>query len=278
MRYFALFIWLVLCLLLGGLIHTILQTAFAFRVVRLLSMPGMLVRKVAMAVGALLTGATVVDANAYKLGSHEIGFRADGISSVSKVLVPLAPLFACALVLQAINALLGTPVDLGYNAPGVSALDASGARGFLLGMWQLMSHLVRQFVGADWGSLRLYVFLAFLFSLSLGACVSFEKFREAFLGVALVVVALAVSAALFGVRSGFWPVRTDSPASKLLGSFELAVMATGGMAVVMMLGGMLAAIVVSTVARICGLVGQATGRGSTKSDGPAEKTQKRMAA
>ena len=100
-------------------------------------------------------------------------------SSVSKVLVPLGPLFACAVMLQAVNVMLGSPVSFDYSPPPVASLDAGGVKAFLMGMLPLVSGLIQQGLVADWGSLSFYVLLGFVLSLSLGACVSFEKFREA---------------------------------------------------------------------------------------------------
>jgi small-conductance mechanosensitive channel len=257
---------------------SILQGAFAFRVVAFLALPGLMVRKIAMTAAALFSGATVTGVNAYKLDNDEIEFNAEGISSVARVLVPLAPLFACVIVLQAINGFLGTPMSLSYEPPGVSHLDAGGAKGFLLGLWDLMSGLVRQFVKADWGSLRLYILLAFLFSLSLGASVSFTRLREAFLGVVLVCLVMAASAALLGGGGGLWSVRAESPAARTQHWIQSATMETGGMALVMMLGGMLAALCVGLLARLLAMAGKAVSgkaSGGKTSGGKGEKASKK---
>ncbi len=283
MPYVALFIWLAMCPLLGGVMHHILRSAFSYRLVGFLAAPGLVVRKLAMTVAALVTGATVTQVNIYNLKDRDIGFDASGISTTARVLVPLAPLFACAIALQIVNAMLGRPVDLAYEPPALSSLDAGGASGFMLGMWNLMSQLVRHVAQADWGSLKLYALLGFLFSLSLGACVRFGKFHDAILGVALLALGLAALSALFGLGGGLAPGAGSAPgggsSSRLALSLRAGVMTASGTAVVMMLGGLLAAILVSTTARVLEMVGLASsGEKGEKTAGSEERPQRRRAA
>ena len=279
MPYVALFIWLAMCLLLGGVMHHILRVAFTYRLVGALAAPGLVVRKLAMIVAALLTGATVTQVNLYDLKDRDIGFDADGISITARVLVPLVPLFACAIALQIVNAMLGRPVDLAYEPPALSSLDAGGAGGFLLGMWGLMSQLVRHVAQADWGSLKLYALLGFLFSLSLGACVRFGKFHDAILGVTLLALGLAALSALFGLAPGSGSAPGGGNVARLASSLRAGVMTTSGTAVVMMLGGLLAAILVSTAARVLEMVGLATGgKKGENAAGSGERPQRRRAA
>ena len=281
MIYTALFIWLLTCIVLGGVIHAVMQTAFRYKLVRLLAGPGVVVRKFAMTCAALLSGATVTEVNVYDLSERDIGFEADGVASVSKVLVPLAPLFACALVLQAVNVLLGSPIKLDYPPPEISSLDIGGMKGFVLGTWSVVFHLVRQVFNADWGHLRLYVLLAFVFSLSLGACLPFEKFREAFLGVVLLVVGLAVLCALFGVSSALGTAPPSalarSPVAAWVESLRSFFKNTAGMAFVMMLCGIMAATLAGIVVRIAELTGKASSRGGTEAK-PRRGAETRAAA
>ncbi len=281
MEYVALFVWLVVCLLLGGLMHMILQTPYDYKLVRLLAAPGIVVRKFAMTVTSLLTGATVTEVNIYNSSERDIGFEADGMASVSKVLVPLAPLFACAVMLQAINALIGKPIGLDYPPPPVSSLDAGGMRGFLIDLWHLLSGLIVQVLAADWKSLNPYVLFAFIFSLSLGACVPPEKLREGILGATFVAVGLAVICALFGVRSGvgLGPLTalSASPAQLWVMAMREFFMDMAGMAFIMMLCGLMAAIVVGIIVRIFELVSKVPGR--TQQPGRRSKRgRKKMAA
>jgi len=281
MEYVALFVWLLLCVTLGGLMHTILQTPFNYRLIRILAAPGVTLRKLAMAVVALVTGATVTKVNVYNISDRDIGFQGQGVSSVSNVLVPLGPLFASAVVLQIVNAMLGSPVSFNYSPPPVPSLDAGGAKAFLMGMSPLVSGLVKQGLVADWGSLRFYVLLGCVLSLSLGACVSFEKFREAVLGSLLLVAALAVICALAGVRSGLGSTAVstlaESPAAPLVRSVRTFLTGTTGVAFIMMLCGMMVAIVVGIVVRLYQLMISAAG-GKSNSGTRESRGEKRQAA
>lgn len=281
MEYVALFVWLAVCVVLGGLMHSILRTAFEFKFIRILAAPGIAVRKLAMAVAALVSGASVTQVNVYDLSDRDIGFRGEGVASVSKVFVPLAPLFACAVALQTVNVLLGNPVSLDYPPPPVESLDAGGVRVFIMGMWTLLSGLVTQAFQIDWGSLNLYVLLAFVLSLSLGACVSFQKIREAILGALLLVVGLAVVCALFGVRSGLGTgapgTLASSPAADWVRSLREFVIRTAGAAFIMMLCGLMVAIAVGVGIRIYELATAAVG-GKGKSGKSSGQGERRLAA
>jgi len=260
------FVWLVICLLFGGLMHAALRTAFNYKWVKLLAAPGVGLRKLAMTVAALVTGATVTQVNIYRTSERDIGFTAEGVAGVSKVLVPLAPLFACALALRAVNAMLGTPLGLDFSPPVILSLDTGGAMGFTRRLLALMVELVRQSSGADWGDPKLYVLLAFIFSLSLGAGVPFDKFRESLLGVAVLVVGLAVICALLGLRSGADTAAAPAGsgvAVEWILSARAFVTGTAGMALIMMLCGILAAVAVGVVARVFDMVSNAGKRGAS---------------
>jgi len=280
MEYVAMFIWLTLCLLLGGMMHAILRSSFGYRVIRWLAAPGVVVRKFAMAVSAMVTGATVNHANVYQISQRDVGFSANGVASASKFLVPVAPIFACAVVLQGVNVLLGSPMDLSFPAPEIASLDGGGAQAFVVGLWRVMVGLVRQAMRADWASLNLYVLLALVFSLSLGASVPLAKFRECILGCALLVTGLAVLCALFGVNSAFGPadvITRPSAAAYVVRRSREFLMATAGMALIMMLCGMLASIVAGVAVRIFEMITRSA-TASRSSDSPSEKREKRQAA
>ena len=281
MEYVALFVWLVACVVLGGLMHAILQTPFNYKLVRIVAAPGVVVRKLAMAVAALLSGATVTQVNVYDISNRDIGFHGEGVASISKVLVPLGPLFACAVALQTTNVLLGSPARFDYVPPQVASLDVGGAGMFLIGLWKLLSGLVAQGRAADWGNLSLYVLLAFVLSLSLGACVSFEKIREAIIGALLLVVSLAVVCALFGVRSGFGAGAVStlarSPAAAWVKSLRSSMIGTGGAAFIMMLCGLMVAIVVGIAVRLYELITTAVGT-KTKPTKSRSRKERKLAA
>ena len=279
MEYVALFVWLMVCVTLGALMHAILQSAMSYRVLKWLSAPGVIVRKFAMSAGALVGGGTVTHANAYRVSERDIGFTGEGPARLSRLLVPLAPLFACALVLQAANALLGHPINLDFGAPPVSSLDASGAAGFLDGLWSVLTALVYQIVSANWGSLSLYVLLVLAFSLSLGASVSFDRYRESFLGVTLLTVSLALVCGLFGVPSGLTLGRPTALATigSWLEAVRAFVMNVAGMAVVMMMFGILASIVAGVLTRIYELITTALIH-RRRSSNASERSDRREAA
>jgi len=265
MQYIAIFVWLVTCLVCGGLMHAMLRSAFMHKWVRLLAAPGVTLRKFSMTVAALLTGATVTQVNMYDTAERDIAFYGRGAAGVSRVLVPLAPLFASALALRAVNAALGTPLELSFAPPAIGSFDPGGAVGFARRLLALMVEVVRQCLAADWHSAGLYVLLVFVFSLSLGAGVPFDKFRESFLGVALLVGALAAVCTLFGLGPGAGGLESDgarAPAVAWIASARSFLTATAGAALVMMLCGLLAGVAVGLAARLCEVVLGAT-RGAT---------------
>ena len=245
MEYTALFIWLALCLMLGGLMHFVMAGALSHRPVQLLAAPGMVVRKFTMTLDALLSGATVTRVRVYELSSRDIDFRADGIASVSKVLVPLAPLFGAAVAMAAVNDIFGAPLQLGCPVPALASLDTGAARGFLEGTWLLVSSVVRQGIRSDWHNPRLYVLFALLFSLALGACSPFERIREALLGTGLICIVLALLSSIAVRRAA---VVAASP-----GWFVTAkdfIVSTAGVSFFMMVYGMLTAVVVGVIVRL----------------------------
>jgi len=279
MDYVALFVWLMVCVTLGAFMHAILSSALSYKVLRWLSAPGVAVRKFSMSLAALLGGGTVTHANVYDVSERDVAFHADGASRVSKMLVPLAPLFGCAVVLQIVNTVMGHPIDLGFGAPALSSLDAGGAVGFADALWGVARELVLRIVRADWASPALYVLLLFAFSLSLGASVSFDRFRQSFFGVLILVLALATVCALLGVPSGVWSSR-PAPVAALAAWVEALrgfIMSVAGMAVVMMLFGMLASVLTGIIVRVYELFSHAAAD-TGKSGEPEERDEKRQAA
>ncbi len=246
MEFMALFIWLCLCVLLGGLMHYVMSGALRHRPVQLLAAPGMIIRKFTMTLVALLTGATVTRVRIYELDQHDIDFQAGGMSSISKALVPLAPLFGSALVLIALNGLFGAPLKLDYSPPRLEALDSGSLKGFCLGTWSLLSDAVEQVVRADWGNHRLYVLFALVFSLALGGCAPMRRVKEAAMGAALVAVCMALMDAV-ATRQG--AVGIEVQPGWFTAVKEMVVRASAA-AFVMMVYGLLGAVVVGLVVRI----------------------------
>jgi len=273
MEFVALFMWLCLCLLLGGIMHFVTAGASKHRVVRLLAAPGLIIRKFTMTLVALVCGGTVTRVGIYDLSSRDIEFEADGMASGAKVLVPLAPLFGGAVALLALNAAFGRPLDLHYSPPSLSALNSGGIRAFLGGTWTMLSSGVRQVLRADWGSARLYVFFTIIFSLALGACAPMERVKEAILGAALLTVALAL---LSSVSIGRGPVRVQPAWISAVRTF---VISTSGVAFIMMVYGMLGALVVGIAVRIFELISHsAAGRPAAAEKKLAADAQRRRAA
>ncbi len=244
MEYAALFVWLVLCLLIGAMVHHGVAGATVHKPVRLLVTPGMFIRKFSMAAVALLCGATLTRANMYSTEEADVSFEANGVASVAKVLAPLAPLFGCAVAFAILNSMFGRPLRLNYAPPELSSLDTGGVQGFLVGTWRLLSAVVERGARADWGNPRLYVLLALSFSLALGAAVSMERAREAALGAALVAVVLAllcsisIGRTVFGGRRIGWAL-----------ALRNLVVHYSAVAFVMMIYGMTSAVLVGVVVR-----------------------------
>jgi len=263
MEFMALFIWVCLCLLLGGLIHFVMAGALGHRFVQVLAAPGMIVRKFSMALTALLCGATVTRVRIYELDTRDTDYKAEGVSSVAKVLVPLAPLFGGAFAVIILNAMFGHPLHFTHTPPSLASLDTGGLHGFLLGTWALLSQVVREALRADWRSLELYVLFALIFSFALGASAPLGRFKEASLGAGLEAVVLALLSSLT-VRD----VQAEVPASPAwFLSARNVVVGASAAAFVMMVYGMLAALVVGTAVRLYEMVFKAE-------KGPRGKTAK----
>ncbi|MGD2175793.1 MAG: hypothetical protein PVJ27_10355 [Candidatus Brocadiaceae bacterium] len=274
MEFMALFIWLCLCLLVGGLMHYVMVGALSHRLVQLLAAPGMVVRKFTMSLTALLCGGTVTRVRIYELSSRDIDFQADGASSVAKVLVPLAPLFGCAALMVALNAIFGNPLNLNYAPPALASLDSGGLKGFFLGTWDLLSRVIRQAARADWGSLDLYVLFALTFSLALGACAPLERVKEAMLGAGLIAVVLAVLSSL-AVRRG----PADIPAQpEWFVGVKTFIVGTSAAAFVMMIYGMAGALVTGLCVRAYELIVKSDRSGKGKTANLRSSGNKKRAA
>jgi len=264
-EYVATFLRLVICLLLGGLMHAVLRSSFGYKLISILAAPGIVVRKLAMTTAAMLCGATLTELNLYRVSERDVTFSSEGAASLAKVLVPVVPIFACALALQAINAALGQPVPLSMPAPQIATLDAGGFQGFLAGLGRLLMQIVRETAAADWGSAAMYVLLAFVFSFSLGATVPFEKFKESLAGVTVLVVGLAVVCRLVGVPTGTVARLTGagiSPVVVWFASVRDFLIDTSSMAAVMMAFGLLAAVAVGIAVRGYEMVSKTSGQPS----------------
>ncbi|MFP4027720.1 MAG: hypothetical protein ACLFWL_08015 [Candidatus Brocadiia bacterium] len=260
MEFVAMFIWLSLCLLIGAMMHSLLHSSFSYKFLLWIAAPGVIIRKFAIAVTAMLTGATVDRANIYHISEREVAFTGEGFATVSKFMVPIAPLFICALVLQGANAALGSPLSLDLEAPEISSFDAGGFHVFIKGLGFLIVSLVRNVFQAEWGNFRLYVLFLLLFSLSLGAGVPLDKVRNSLIGIIILVLVLTLLCTLFKVPSGpvnpFGPPRKSAFAIKRLRDF---LMETSAMALIMMLCGMLTSVMTGIGVRIFEIIKENTG-------------------
>jgi hypothetical protein len=272
-EYVALFIWLSLCLLLGGFIHYAMAGALDHRLVMLLAAPGLIIRKFTMTLTALVCGATVTRVGLYDLHRREIDFRAEGAANVARVMVPLAPLLGAALALIAANAAFGSPLRLDYSPPALASLDAGSVLGFLKGTWALLSSIARQAVRADWRSFGLYGLFAIIFGLALGASSPMVRVRDSICGAALLTALLLLLSSLATRRAGM-TVRQAGWFSAL----RTFVVGCSGVAFVMMAYGLLAAIVVGFAVRVYELVTGASPPGSGRKAAPAAKRERKRAA
>jgi hypothetical protein len=270
MEFAALFCWIGLCLLLGGLLHFVMRGALGHRGVLALAAPGMAVRKLSMTLVALVFGGTVTRVRIYEISSRDIDFQADGPSSVAKVLAPLGPLFGCTLVLAALNRAFGRPLDLSYTVPALSSVDGAGIQGFLAATWGMLSHVVRQGLAADWSSPRLYLLFALAFSMALGACEPLERVKQAILGAALLSVALAVLSTVAVRRGGF--IAASPPWFTTASSFVLAYAAV---AFAMTVYGLMAALIVGLGVRIYEVASRLGGSSSTAKRGRKRRSSSR---
>lgn len=273
MEYMALFIWLSLCLILGGAMHFVMAGALANRFVMLLAAPGVLIRKFTMTVTALLCGGTVTRVSIYELSSRDVEFEAEGTASVGKVLVPLAPLFGAAAVMVTLNRLFGSPLNLNYTPPALSALDSAGLGGYFRGTWALLTSVVRQATHANWSSTSFYVLFALVFSLAVGACAPMERVREAIMGAALVAVMLALLSSI-SIQRG--PDALPSSPAWLTGVRSMIVRFSG-VAFIMMVYGMLGALVVGIIVRLYEIVTRSSAA-KTRAKAPAQPRAKKKAA
>lgn len=249
MEYTALFVWLSLCLVLGGLMRTVMAGALTHRFVMLLAAPGMIIRKFTMTLTALLSGATVTRVRVYELSSRDIDYRADGAASIAKVLVPLAPLFGTAVAMIALNEMFGRPLKLDYSPPALASLDTGGFRGFFHGTWLLLSSVVRQAMRSDWQSLKLYVLFALIFSLALGSCSAMNRVKEAILGAGLLAVVLALLSSI-AVRRAEGMAATPA----WFVALRSFVVSCSGVAFIMMVYGLLTSLVVGVAVRMYELI------------------------
>ncbi|MFW6457742.1 MAG: hypothetical protein ACOC0A_05545, partial [Planctomycetota bacterium] len=240
MEYVSLFLWLAICLALGTSMHRLFASAQQSGWFKWISAPGIFVRKLAMALAAMFTGATLTNVNLYRVSERDIGFNGDVIGGIPRFIVPVAPLFLCAVVLHAANTMLGEPMDISMTSPELSAVSIDGAADFFENFWNLLSRIVRQVARGEWSHLDFYLFIALALSLALGASTTFAKFKEAVLGSLLLVIAMAVFCSIFGVpQSGGSILNGAHPATNLIESIRNFVFETTQWALVMMLFGII---------------------------------------
>ena len=262
MEYLALFIWLVLCLVMGALIHHLMAGALTHRAVQLLAAPGMIIRKITMVLTALVCGGTVTKVSIYELSAHDIDFKAEGAASIAKVLVPLAPVFGGAVAMMELNALFGSPLNLHYAPPGLAALSGNSFKEFLYGTWLVLSSVVNQAVQADWHTLRLYVLFALVFSLALGACAPMQRIKESLLGAGLLALVLAVLSSITVRKAGFLATTPD-----WFRTTKTFVVDCSGIAFLMMVYGMLAALAVGFTVRVVEVMSKGGAKGGSRQKG-----------
>jgi len=267
MQYLALFLWFSLCLLLGALLFKVMRGPLSYRFLGMLSIPGIVIRKFSQTVAALLCAANVTDVKIYETDPRDITFETSGIGRIATLVVPLAPLFGSVLALGVLNSILGEPMHFAYAPPPLSSLDAGGLKGFVEGVGLLMSGLVRQTFQGDHTSPEFYVMLVLIFSLALGACQPIQKLREAFLGVGMLVVVLALLSGLVIPAGGMGPIKnaiaSPGKAAYMVAGVRSFMVNCAGMAFALMLFGMLEAAVVGVLVRIYEMI---TGA-STSSEG-----------
>ena len=195
--YIALFVWFSLCLLLGSLVQSVMGGAARYRVVAALMLPGVMVRKLAQGVTALLCGARVTGCSFYESTPRDTQFQCGNISSVAKVVVPLAPLFGCIFAFGVLSVALHSPLDLHYAPPSIPSTDMQGLQAFAADTGTMVSGLLRQ-LGQSAGAGH-YLMIVLAFSLALGACQPTDRLKHAILGVGAVVGGLAL---IEGLASG----------------------------------------------------------------------------
>lgn len=251
MAYVALFLWFAVSLLIGSGIHRILQGTSSYRLVRFLSTPGIAARKFAQTLTALICGATVTGVQAYDASEPDIRFDAEGATSVARVLVPFTPLLCCAVVMAAVNGIMDSPLQFVSAPPSLPSLDATGIRSFVQGAGSALTQMGEQTIQANWQSLKVYVLLAAIFTLALGASVPIERLRDAMLGAALVSVVVALTCGLLASPGGgsAEPVAPSAAARWAL-SLQAFVQSCSGLAFAMMVIGMLEAILLGVGVRI----------------------------
>jgi len=243
MDYLALFLWLALCLVLGGLMHSVIDGTLRYRPVRILAAPGIIVRKLSLTIAALLCGGRVTNAHLYELRTQDVDF---GPAGVSRVIVPLAPLFGCALALLALNHALGHPLHTVSRVPPFTALDASGVKGFATATWQMLADVIRQSVHTGWREPRAGLLLVATFGLGLGSSTPLERIKEPVLGSALLAVAVALTAAM-SARHGVAGVTTQPP---WFAATRDALLATSAAAFIMLTYGLFTALLVGIAVRV----------------------------
>ncbi len=251
MEYVSLFIWLGICLALGTSMHRLFSSVRQSGWFKWISAPGIVVRKLAMALAAMFTGATLTSTNIYKVSERDIGFNGDVAGGIPRFIVPVAPIFLCAVVLHAANQMLGAPLELTMESPQLSDFSIDGAAAFFENLWNLLSSVVRQVADGEWSRPRFYVFIALALSLALGAGTTFSKFRQSLLGSLLFVIALGILCSIFGVpQSGLSIFSGTHPAVELVASVRNFVFETTQWALVMMLFGIVLATIVGLLVRL----------------------------
>ncbi len=273
MEYAALFLWLAICLVLGALVHSVMDGALQHRFVQFLAAPGMIVRKFTMTLVVLLCGGTVTRVSIYELSSRDIDYRAEGVASVAKVLVPIAPLFGAAAAMMAVNAMFGHPLRMDYGPPALASFDTGGLKGFADGTWVMLTGIVQQALQGDWHSARLYMLFAVTFSLSLGAAAAVQRVREAMLGAGVLTVTMAVLSSIAVRRV---EVLAATPA--WFATARTFIFSASAVAFAMMVYGLLGALLVGFGVRVYEMFSRPRARSKSARKVDDESDDRRLAA
>lgn len=262
--YIALFVWFSLCLLLGSLVQSVMGGAARYRIVAALMLPGIMVRKLAQAGAALVCGARVTGCSLYQSTPRDAQFTCGNISSVAKVVVPLAPLFGCIFAFGVFSAALNSPLSLHYAPPSIPSMDMQGLQAFAADTGTMVSGLLRQ-LGQSAGAGH-YLMIVLAFSLALGACQPVGRLKQAILGVGAVVASLALLEGLAaGIRlpEGLLNTLGISSARTAFRSVRLGLVDRAGRGLALTALGLGLSLVVGLLVRIYEL---ATGRESSSGE------------
>lgn len=163
--------------------------------------PGVIIHELSHVVACLVTFAKIRRVKLFSPTGGEVEHGPSRIPVVGQVVISMAPLAGCAAVLALVAWLLKAPLAAAVAAPPwtIAPVSLDGCGHFCRECWAMFRSLCLELWRADFTNWRTYVFIYAAVCLGVSMRPSKQDFRNAFWGLALIGVLIAVADYLVGL-------------------------------------------------------------------------------